>query len=212
MFEIYGRVALTGQSERFETDIPSLGICFSISVYSPTPGFFVAVFDNITERKRAEKEIRRLASFPELNPNPVIEIDSTGAVSYMNPAARHMFPDLWVQGSKHPWLAGLEEVILRCQQEGLSELEREIQIGADWYSQPLHYVPETARLRVYGSDITERKRAEHQTIQMKRLYATLSQVNQAIVRVKSRDELFQTTCDVAVQFGKFALAWVGLSG
>jgi len=59
-------------------------------------------------------------------------------------------------------------------------------------------------------DITERKHAEAQLVQMKRLYATLSQVNQTIVRVRSRDELFQSICDVAVQFGGFTLAWIGL--
>jgi PAS domain S-box-containing protein len=60
LFEIYGRVALTGNPERFETYVESLGIWFSIAVYSPAREYFVAVFDNITERKRAEQEIREL--------------------------------------------------------------------------------------------------------------------------------------------------------
>ena len=59
-------------------------------------------------------------------------------------------------------------------------------------------------------DITERKRAEERLAQMTRLYATLSQVNQAIVRVKEPEELYPAICDVAVSFGKLALAWVGL--
>lgn len=62
----------------------------------------------------------------------------------------------------------------------------------------------------FVQDITERVQAEKKILQMKRLYATLSQVNQMIVRVKERDELFHTICDVAVKFGEFALAWVGL--
>src|SRR6185503_5519629 len=88
----------------------------------------VVIFSqDITEHQQAEQEIRRLASFPELNPNPVVEIDSTGKVSYMNPAARHKFPDLQTEGFKHPWLAGLEEVIERFQQEEITERQREIQ-------------------------------------------------------------------------------------
>ncbi|MCI0551016.1 MAG: GAF domain-containing protein, partial [Anaerolineae bacterium] len=43
-----------------------------------------------------------------------------------------------------------------------------------------------------------------------RLYATLSQVNQTIVRVKSRQELFESICRIAVEFGEFRLAWIGL--
>ena len=59
-------------------------------------------------------------------------------------------------------------------------------------------------------DVTERKRSEQQTLQLKRLYATLSQVNQTIVRVKSRQELFESICRLAVEFGQFRLAWIGL--
>ncbi|MFT3894951.1 MAG: PAS domain S-box protein [Anaerolineales bacterium] len=62
----------------------------------------------------------------------------------------------------------------------------------------------------FVQDITERVRAEKKIIQMKRLYATLSQVNQMIVRVKDHAELYQMMCNVAVQFGEFPFAWVGL--
>ncbi|MCY2988040.1 MAG: ATP-binding protein [Planctomycetota bacterium] len=44
---------------------------------------------------------------------------------------------------------------------------------------------------------------------IKRLYATLSQVNQALVRCKSREELFDQICRVAVECGKFKAAWIG---
>jgi PAS domain S-box-containing protein len=58
LFAVYGRVALTGKPERFETELKSLGIWFSVTVYSRERGHFVAVFDNITERKRAETALR----------------------------------------------------------------------------------------------------------------------------------------------------------
>jgi PAS domain S-box-containing protein len=59
LFEVYGRVALTGSPERFETYIPSIGIWFSISVYSNEKGYFIAVFDTITGRKQAEEKLRQ---------------------------------------------------------------------------------------------------------------------------------------------------------
>ncbi len=59
-------------------------------------------------------------------------------------------------------------------------------------------------------DVTLRVEAEHQVRQLKRLYATLSQVNQIIVRVQSRAELYQSICDVAIRFGDFTAAWLGL--
>ncbi len=60
LFEIYGRVALTGKPECFETYVVALQMWFSIAVYSPARGYFVAVFDVITERKKAETELLRL--------------------------------------------------------------------------------------------------------------------------------------------------------
>ena len=58
LFEIYGRVAMTGQPERFEVYFKPLAMWMSIAVYSPTEGYFVTVFDDITERKRAEEALR----------------------------------------------------------------------------------------------------------------------------------------------------------
>jgi PAS domain S-box-containing protein/putative nucleotidyltransferase with HDIG domain len=60
LLELYGRVAATGHSESVETYVPGLSIWFSISAYSFHKDEFVAVFDNITERKRAEVESRAL--------------------------------------------------------------------------------------------------------------------------------------------------------
>jgi PAS domain S-box-containing protein len=60
------------------------------------------------------------------------------------------------------------------------------------------------------TDITERKQAEANVRNAARLYAFLSQINQAIVRTRDRDELFRTICRVAVEFGQFRMAWVGM--
>ncbi|MGA2112530.1 MAG: PAS domain S-box protein [Anaerolineales bacterium] len=57
LFEIYGRVALTGRSEQFEMYLESLGTWFSISVHSTQKEYFTAVFENITQRKQAEESL-----------------------------------------------------------------------------------------------------------------------------------------------------------
>ncbi len=43
-----------------------------------------------------------------------------------------------------------------------------------------------------------------------RLYAALSQCNQAIVRCTSEEELFPQICRVAVEFGGLKMAWIGI--
>ena len=59
LMERYSRVALTGEPARFEIEVPSLGMWFSISAYAAGNRCFIATFDNITERKQAEEALRQ---------------------------------------------------------------------------------------------------------------------------------------------------------
>ncbi len=43
-----------------------------------------------------------------------------------------------------------------------------------------------------------------------RLYATLSQVNQSILRVSDPHTFYQQICQIATTFGKFKFAWIGI--
>jgi PAS domain S-box-containing protein len=56
----YGRVARSGKPEQMETYIESMKMWFSISLYSPKRDHFVAVFDQITERKQSEAALQSM--------------------------------------------------------------------------------------------------------------------------------------------------------
>jgi diguanylate cyclase (GGDEF)-like protein/PAS domain S-box-containing protein len=58
-------------------------------------------------------------------------------------------------------------------------------------------------------DITGRKQADEALQRMTRLYAALSQCNQAIVRCSSEVELFPQICRDAVELGGMRMAWIG---
>ena len=58
-------------------------------------------------------------------------------------------------------------------------------------------------------EIGRRQRSESRLIHLNRLYAFLSQANQAIVRARTREELFRDVCRVAVEHGQFLSAWIG---
>jgi PAS domain S-box-containing protein len=60
------------------------------------------------------------------------------------------------------------------------------------------------------TDITERREAEARIRRIARLYAVSSSVNEAIVRVRSTQELYEQACRIAVDQGRLRLAWVGL--
>jgi diguanylate cyclase (GGDEF)-like protein/PAS domain S-box-containing protein len=66
LLEIYGRVALTGEPEKFEIYLEPLAAWLSISVFSTEKEYFIAVFENITDRKKAEEELRSLSLTDEL--------------------------------------------------------------------------------------------------------------------------------------------------
>jgi PAS domain S-box-containing protein len=57
LFAVYGRVARSGAAEQFEIYFSPIGKWLKVSVYSPVKDHFVAVFEDITGRKRAENEL-----------------------------------------------------------------------------------------------------------------------------------------------------------
>ncbi|MFH0847484.1 MAG: PAS domain S-box protein [Chloroflexota bacterium] len=128
---------------------------------------FLVTTQDITERKKAEVELAHLASFPELNPNPVIELDASGKVTYLNPSAKRLFPDLSRLGNKHPLLAEWENITGKLRTENPHSLEREVRVGNVWFLQTLSYLPATGQLRLYARDITERKKME-ETLSLER--------------------------------------------
>jgi PAS domain S-box-containing protein len=91
LFEIYGRVSLSGKGEKFEIFLKPLNRWFFISVYSPKKGFFVAQFENITERKANEAQLKnsceRFMTLADCLPEVVFEADLTGRLTYVNQKA-----------------------------------------------------------------------------------------------------------------------------
>src|SRR6266850_1812826 len=59
-------------------------------------------------------------------------------------------------------------------------------------------------------DVTEAKEAETRIIRLNRVYAVLSGINALIVRVRDREELLKEACRIAIEHGKFRMAWIGL--
>ena len=115
-----------------------------------------------TEGKKPAPTIAHLASFPEMNPNPIVEVDFAGTVHYLNPAAKELFPGLQALGVQHPWLEDWDSMSAFFKKAGKFSHVREIRIANFWYEQAIYYVPEGGRIRMYGIDITERKQMEEQ--------------------------------------------------
>ena len=94
LFEIYGRVALTGKKEKFEVFFKPLNLWLSISVYSPRKGYFAAVFEDITQRKKAEEELNLFLLAFQMSGDGIVIGDPNGNITYVNDAL------LKIRGSK----------------------------------------------------------------------------------------------------------------
>jgi len=118
------------------------------------------MIEDITERKQAAAETKRLASFPMLNPRPIVEVDVAGHVHFCNPVSEQMFPDLCQRGLGHPYLGDWESVLRTLREGGAQSIVREVHFDEKWYHQTIHFVDDAQRVRIYGSDITARKKIE----------------------------------------------------
>ena len=76
------------------------------------------------------------------------------------------------------------------------------------HSSPIHSGDQTLLFStVY--DITDRRRADERIANLNRVYAFVSEINKAIVRTRERELLYEEVCRIAVETGRFRMAWIG---
>lgn len=104
-----------------------------------------------------ESSLVRLASFPELLCNPILEIDLSGAITYLNPAAVTQFPDIREAKLRHPILAGIVSTVRSGKEKFFV---REVEVTDKVFEQSVHYIAESDLIRSYVVDVTRRKQTE----------------------------------------------------
>lgn len=158
LFEKYGRVAKDGQPIHFEAFVEGLQMWFSISAYCPEKGHFVAVFDVITERKRAEQQLRQSEErasimFQKAAYPAMLSRLSDGAIVDVNEAFEETF------GFRRPEVIGRRHDDLNMQRDAvqrdrLSQLLRDTGRVRD-YQLVLYTKSGFARIVVLNMDIVE---------------------------------------------------------
>jgi PAS domain S-box-containing protein len=112
------------------------------------------------ERERVEEELARLASFPRLSPITIVETAVVGEPTYINPAAQEQFPGLIELGPRHPILADLTSVDREIRESDGQPVTSEVWVDDVLYQRLIFTIPGSDLLRLYVTDITERRRAE----------------------------------------------------
>jgi PAS domain-containing protein len=167
----------------------------------------------IKKDKHTEADIAYLASFPELNPNPILELDLEGHLIYLNPAVKGIFPGIDILGVKHPFLVNWSQLVRDLKDTKQSEIiSREVKLGNSIYDQVVTLSSKN-QIRIYALDITERKRAEAALTHSETyLRATLNSTGDGILVVDDHQtiitannhflEMFGIPRDLIVQYSK----------
>ncbi len=114
----------------------------------------------IDGRERAEERSMNLASFPQLNPNPVIEVDSSGKVTFFNASALKTLESLGLDEGEIDALLppDLHSTIGNWDKRSEKTLQREIIVKDRVFDQTVQLVPQFGVVRLYAADITDRKK------------------------------------------------------
>lgn len=110
--------------------------------------------------------LARLASFPELIPNPIVEIDIQGTITYLNPAAIRQFPQFKTRNIDHPILSDLPQLVLQQENPAFT---REITDNGAVFEQSVHYLPQSELIRIFITNTSDRRKAEQEREQRDRL-------------------------------------------
>ena len=231
--DLYGRVALTGESIRFERYSESFGKWYSVSAYSPSTGRFVTLFEDITERVRAEEKRRETQAVLEgvLGTSPL----SIMVFSAVRGSAGRIVDFEWVManpaavrsvGRTPEDLVGrrLLDLTPGNRDTGLFDAYvNVVESGAPWRTEQYYEHDgivawfDIAAVKlgdgfvVTYDDVTGRKESERGLKRANQLFRTLGRWNQALVRSQDPVRLVTEQCRSVVEVGGYAMCWIGIA-
>ena len=203
LFQICGRVALSGNPVRFETYVNALSMWLSISVYSPQKEHFVALFDVVTERKRSEEALRRTQFAVDTSRDAVFLIKHDAGLAYVNDAAcrslgytkyellsltvfdfdpefpRDKWYEYWAQNRQ------LESYMIETVYMTKNGHRFPVEIAIN----PIRFGEEEYQF-YYARDITARKEAERSLQESELKFRTIVQNAQAIIFILDNNGVF----------------------
>ena len=229
---VYGKVALTGEPIQFENHAEPLGKWYRVSAYCPEKGYFVALFEDITKRKKAEEALKdseeNYRHLLQYAPTAIYEIDYNGPrfksvndamvqmTGYSREELLSMNPnDLLNAESRVRFQERIKKVLVGEKIDDNVEFRTVVKGGRElWVILNVKPTFKDGKLDgalVVGYDITERKKAEEALRKLNRHLKAVSDSNQALMHVAEESKFTQEVCNIIVNDCGYALVWVGFA-
>jgi PAS domain S-box-containing protein len=115
----------------------------------------------IRGREEADKYIAHLSTFPQLNPNPIMEIDLSGKITFYNAATLNILAHLGESGNFEAFLPrDMATILQKARETGKKEFKREVTIADSYFEEYISFPEGLNGARIYAWDITARKQTE----------------------------------------------------
>jgi PAS domain S-box-containing protein len=231
LLELYGRVASTGVPERIETYVGALEMWFSVAVYSPGKDHFVAVFDVITDRKRAEETVReneeRLRFALETSHTGAWDLDLGDHTAHRSLEHDRIFgyAQLLPQWTYEMFL---DHVLPEDRGAVNSKFRHALETRDDWNFEcrirrpdgEVRWILAAGRHRTDAAglprrmagivrDVTERKHAELRIRHLNEVLRAIRDIGELIARERNRERLLGEACTALLRTRGYRLVWVG---
>lgn len=127
----------------------------------------------IDELRQQNDELRRLASFPQLNPMPIFEFTRDGQVTFLNQAARQTLSQLG-QTDARSFLPDdfMEPNRYAIENEGAQSF-KEKDVAGHVFEETIYYSQEYDTIRIYAIDVTQRVMAQTRLLESQERYHSL---------------------------------------
>ena len=133
------------------------------------PQRVLIVSRDTSDRKRAEKEIRKLAAFPRFNPNPVLEFAADGTLTYFNDAALEMAKSLKKNHPQAILPLNTATVVKMCLSNGQNKLHLGTSVSGRTLSWSFFPIVGNQVVHCYAEDVTDSLNMEAQLRQVQKM-------------------------------------------
>ena len=114
----------------------------------------------VASLRQQNNEYRRLASFPQSNPNPILEFDHKGQVVYLNPAAQVTLSELGMADARIFLPDDFMEMCKIADEKPNVHFVRDVRLGEYFFGETISFSTEYDTVRIFTKDVTKNRQVE----------------------------------------------------